>query len=273
MGQYRGKIRLVVLDTAGVVCDGPQDLRHLYPRDDLKGVKAPVIAFDELLMRYGLHLDWAAIRRPMGLFKRTHLERLLSDDHAADQFRQVHGRSWTDEDVDRMFEEFRPILDTVVIREELARPVDGVLECLTALRRAGILIGCDTGYTASASALLNRALSERYGIVFDVTTNSEIVRGRPAPFMVFDCMVKADVYPVEAVVKVDDTRAGMQEGRNAGVWTVGVYQTGNDTYDQLKTTEPDFLVPSVKDLPEVIFNQLEPQLARGRRPGEETDYP
>jgi phosphonoacetaldehyde hydrolase len=268
VGRYRGRIKLVVLDTAGVICDGPQDLRHLYPRDDLKGVKAPVVAFDEVLARHGLQVDWATIRKPMGLFKRTHLQRLLEDEGVAAQFERVHHRAWTEADLDRMFEDFRPILDRVIVQEELSRPIDGVQECIATLRDAGIVIGCDTGYTASASALLNNVLAQRFGVVVDVTTNAEVARGRPSPFMVFDCMAKADLYPVEAVVKVDDTRAGMYEGRNAGAWTVGVYESGNDTYDQLREAEPDFLIPSLKDLPAVIFDQIEPRLARGGLPGQ-----
>ena len=61
---------------------------------------------------------------------------------------------------------------------------------------------------------------------------------------------------------------GMYEGRNAGAWTVGVHESGNDTYDQLREAEPDFLIPSIKDLPEVIFNQIDPRLARGELPGQ-----
>jgi len=172
------------------------------------------------------------------------------------------------EDLDTLFVDFRPILDDVIVREDLARPIEGTKDCIEALRAAGIVIGCDTGYTDSASKLLNNVLKEQYGIRFDVTTNAEIVKGRPSPFMVFDCMDKADLYPVEAVVKVDDTRAGMHEGRNAGAWTVGVYATGNDTYEQLHEAEPDFLVPSVKYLPEIVFGQIEPRLRRGELPGQ-----
>ncbi len=268
MGRYRGRIKLVVLDTAGVVCDGPQDLRRQYPRDDGKGVKAPVVAFDETLAKHKLMLDWATIRKPMGLFKRTHLQRLLEDERVATLFEKQYGRPWTNKDLDTMFVDFRPILDDVIVREDLARPIEGTKDCIEALRAAGIVIGCDTGYTDSASKLLNNVLKEQYGIKFDVTTNAEIVKGRPSPFMVFDCMDKADLFPVEAVVKVDDTRAGMYEGRNAGAWTVGVYATGNDTYEQLHETEPDFLVPSVKYLPEIVFGQIEPRLRRGELPGQ-----
>jgi len=35
------------------------------------------------------------------------------------------------------------------------------------------------------------------------------------------------VYPPQAVVKIGDTIADIEAGRNAGVWTVGVTKTGN----------------------------------------------
>jgi phosphonoacetaldehyde hydrolase len=268
MGRYRGRVKLVVLDTAGVVCDGPQDLKRQYPGDDGKGVKAPVVAFDETLRKYKLSVDWATIRKPMGLFKRTHLQRLLEDERVATLFEKQYGRPWAEKDLETMFADFRPILDDVIVREDLARPIEGTKECIASLREGGMLIGCDTGYTASASGLLNAVLAKQYGITFDVTTNAEEVKGRPSPFMVFDCMDKADVYPVEAVVKVDDTRAGMHEGRHAGAWTVGVYETGNDTYEQLNDVEPDFLIPSVKYLPQIVYGQIEPRLRRGELPGQ-----
>lgn len=36
------------------------------------------------------------------------------------------------------------------------------------------------------------------------------------------------VSSVDACVKVDDTIAGIEEGRRAGMWTVGVVMTGNE---------------------------------------------
>jgi phosphonoacetaldehyde hydrolase len=46
--------------------------------------------------------------------------------------------------------------------------------------------------------------------------------------MIFETMKQLGVYPVEAVVKVGDTVPDIQAGLNAGVWTVGVAQTGNE---------------------------------------------
>ena len=75
---YTGKIKLAVLDTAGTFCDGPGDLRARWPKDDLRGCKAPVVPFYEALQQFGIECDWAEIRKPMGNFKPTHLRMLLN---------------------------------------------------------------------------------------------------------------------------------------------------------------------------------------------------
>ena len=81
-------------------------------------------------------------------------------------------------------------------------------------------------------------------------------------------MDKANVYPPAAVVKADDITAGIQEGRNSGAWTVGVYATGAHRYETLLEAGPDFLVPSVKYLPDIVYNQIQPRLMRGELPSE-----
>jgi len=253
---------------AGVVCDGPQDLSHIYPGDDLKGCKAPVIPFAEVLLKHNIVVDWATIRKHMGLYKKTHMQMLLEDIDVKAQFKKVYGHDWSKKDFDQIFDEFQQLLNEVIVREELAKPIEGALECIAKLREAGIVVGSDTGYTKEASTALRKLLKEKHNLVFDVTTDAETVKGRPSPFMVFDCMDKANVYPVEAVVKIDDTVAGMYEGRNAGAWTIGIYNTGSDDYDQLAKAKPDFLVPSINYVAEIIFNQIEPRLRRGKLPGQ-----
>ena len=55
----------------------------------------------------------------------------------------------------------------------------------------------------------------------------DVPRGRPAPWMVYHCMQRLQVYTPGTVVKIGDTVADIEEGVNAGVWTVGVARTGN----------------------------------------------
>jgi phosphonoacetaldehyde hydrolase len=271
--RYTGKIELAVLDTAGTFCDGPGDLRSRWPLDDLRGCKAPVVPFYEALKQFDLECDWATIRKPMGNFKPTHLRMLLSDPEVKAQFYEKYGRDWNQDDFDKILAAFRPLMSKYIVDPDLAKPIDGALECIDALRDAEILVGCDTGYYEEDSNNLNKYLEDTYGLKFDVTTNSEKVPGRPSPFMVFDCMLSAykmteKVIPVESVVKIDDTAAGMYCGNNAGAWTIGLYASGSNTYDQLALSKPDYLVPSVKYVSDIIFYEIEPRLRRGERPGQ-----
>ena len=266
--RYTGKIKLAVLDTAGTFCDGPQDLRKRWPEDDLRGCKAPVVPFYETLKKFNIVVDWGTIRKPMGNFKPTHLRMLLDLPEVQEQFIREFGHTYTDKEFDMFLADFRGRMSKYIVDDDLAKPIDGALECIAKLREAGILVGCDTGYYNDDSKMLNKKLEDKFGMKFDVTTNSEIVPGRPSPFMVYDCMMKTRTDVIESVVKIDDTAAGMICGNNAGCWTIGLYATGSNGYDQLAASKPDFLVPSVTYVPEIIFGQIEPRLKRGERPGQ-----
>ncbi|MFQ5994903.1 MAG: HAD family hydrolase [Acidiferrobacterales bacterium] len=268
MLRYIGPIKLVIMDIAGTVCDGPQDLRHLYPRDDGLAVKGPVIVFEKMFNEFGMDVDWATIRKPMGKFKKEHLADILEFNDVAQQFKRSHGHEWTQQDLDQMFDMFRPTMAQVAVTDDLIRPFDGVKEAIEEFRAAGIQVGCDTGYPGETCDVIYQTLAEKYGIVFDVTADSENVRGRPTPFLVYDCMHKANVYPPTAVVKADDITAGIQEGCNSGAWTVGIYATGAHDRETLKEAGADFLIPAAKDLPEVVFNEIQPRVMRGELPGQ-----
>ena len=270
MARYTGKIKMVILDIAGTVCDGPQDLSHLYPNDDGKGVKAPVLSFEKIFQKRDMDIDWATIRKPLGLFKKEHLHELLKDAGVAAEFKQAHGRDWRQRDLDEMFAEFRPIVAEIAVTDELVRPIEGLKRAVDEMRAAGIVIACDTGYPVEAASAIYAKLADEHDVVFDVVADSETVTGRPSPFLVFDCMNKANVYPPEAVVKADDIEAGMFEGRNAGAWTVGLYATGEHDRERLGASQsaPDFLVPSAGHLPQLVFGEIEPRLIRGELPGQ-----
>lgn len=51
--------------------------------------------------------------------------------------------------------------------------------------------------------------------------------GRPSPFMLFECMRRMKVYPPCHVVKVGDTAVDMQEGKNAGAFSIGILTGSN----------------------------------------------
>jgi phosphonoacetaldehyde hydrolase len=66
---------------------------------------------------------------------------------------------------------------------------------------------------------------------------TDVLAGRPAPWI---CLRKAEnlgVYPAETVVKVGDTQPDIYEGLNAGMWTISLAKTGNELGLSEKETE------------------------------------
>ena len=61
-----------------------------------------------------------------------------------------------------------------------------------------------------------------------IVCSSDVPHGRPLPFMCYKNAIDLNIYPLEAMVKIGDTINDIEEGRNAGMWTVGVAQTGNE---------------------------------------------
>ena len=111
--------------------------------------------------------------------------------------------------------------------------------------------------------------------------------GRPAPFLIYEAARRLDIFPLTSIVKVDDTAVGIQAGRNAGCWTVGISRTGNcvglscEEFESLSPQErkekvdaaaatlthagAHEVIESVADLPDVIA-RFEQKLSQGQRP-------
>src|SRR5262249_48058679 len=110
---------------------------------------------------------------------------------------------------------------------------------------------------------------------------------RPKPWMIFRLMEELDVCPPAAVVKVGDTVPDIEEGRNAGAWSVGVTHTGSEvgcTAEEFAAL-PDAerrervaaaghrlcaagahaVLGSAADVP-ALLDDLNDRLARGERP-------
>lgn len=268
--RYRGPIKLVVLDLSGTVLD--------------YGCRAPAVAFVEVFKQYGVDLTVEQARRPMGLGKRDHIQALTRMDAIAGAWEEVHGHPVTDEDVDRIFADFRQVQLQVLPR--YAKLIPGTLQTVAGLRERGIHIGCTTGYFTEAMALAQEEAA-RQGFVADSSVAStQVPAGRPAPWMVMQNMMNTGVFPPQAVVKVDDTPPGIAEGLNACTWTVGLAKTGNEvglTLEEIEALSPDalerkldrardrlarsgahYVVDGIGDLLPVI-DAIEQRLARGER--------
>jgi phosphonoacetaldehyde hydrolase len=92
----------------------------------------------------------------------------------------------------------------------------------------GLKIGTNTGYNRQMVEILLEEARQQ-GLEPDSTVSaSEVPAGRPEPWMSLLNAQQMRVFPMEAVVKVDDTIPGIEEGLNAQMWTIGLAKTGNE---------------------------------------------
>jgi phosphonoacetaldehyde hydrolase len=209
---YRGPVQAVLLDWAGTTMDF--------------GCVAPAVVFAQVFERRGVPISMAEARGPMGAHKRVHIEQITRQDAVRRRWQEAHGRLPNDDDVQAMFEDFVPRqLECLSTYSEL---IPGALETVAALRQRGVKIGSTTGYTTEMTAI-NLRDAARQGYEPDSTVSaSEMPSGRPYPFMCLQNAVNLQVDCVQACVKVDDTVPGVEEGLNAGMWSVGLAVSGNE---------------------------------------------
>jgi phosphonoacetaldehyde hydrolase len=205
-------IRLVIFDWAGTLVD----------HGSIAPIAALVAAFNEL----GLKLTESEARGPMGLPKRDHIGLLLQSASISAQWLQTFGRQPTRADGDSLYERFLPLQIAEAKKRTLLIP--GVLKCCAALRDKKIAIGTTTGYPRKVGEVVVEAARNQGLIPDHCVYTDDVPAGRPAPWMIFRNMEATGVMPPSAVVKVGDTVPDIEEGHNAGCWTIGITETGSE---------------------------------------------
>lgn len=268
---YRGQLKAAVFDWAGTTVD--------------YGCFAPAVVFMEVYKRKGVEISIEEARGPMGSHKKDHIRQISQSDSVAQRWKAAHGREPNECDVEEMYREFIPM--QLACLADYCDLIPGTLETIAELRRRGLKIGATTGYTEEMGAIV-AAEAKRRGYAPDCSiAGTQVPAGRPHPYMLLQNAINLQVYPMEAIVKIGDTVPDIDEGLNAGAWTVGVVKTGNElglTEEQIAGTNPEalraklakgytkmrqsgahYVVDGISDVPPVL-DDISSRLARGERP-------
>lgn len=238
------------------------------------GSLAPTQIFVEAFATFGIRITLEQARGPMGLSKWQHIHQLLQEPAIHAQWLTVFGKAPEDADVDAVYARFMPLQIAKV--GEFSAPIDGAAEVLHWLRDQGLRTGSCSGYPRVVlDKLLPQAAAA--GVAPEhVVAGDELAAGaRPGPFMALANVLALGLTDVRACVKVDDTVPGIEEGRNAGMWSVGLSLSGNEVgYSleeyarapageaaariaaadaKLRAAGAHYVVHSVRDLPEVLL--------------------
>jgi phosphonoacetaldehyde hydrolase len=205
-------LRAAILDWAGTAVDF--------------GSLAPVAALQRVFEENAVPITAAEARRDMGILKKDQIRAICAGERVRGAWRLRHGADPAETDVERMFAEFLPRQTEILA--EYSAPIPGVVDAVEGWRHAGLKIGSSTGYTRELlDVVIEAAAAQGYRPDASVTPD-EVGGGRPKPFMCYRNAILLGIYPLWQCVKIGDTPADIAEGRNAGMWTVGITATGNE---------------------------------------------
>jgi phosphonoacetaldehyde hydrolase len=214
-------IKAVIFDWAGTIID--------------YGCIAPTQVFIEVFSEKDIIITMEEARIPMGLAKKDHVRELFRLGTVQKQWYCTYGRVPAEIDVELMYSELEPKLTAIV--KNYTEPIPGAIELIEALKRQGVKVGSTTGYVTEMMENI-LPLSFAKGLIPDsIVTSSEVPSARPYPWMIYRNCEKMNVYPLSQMVKIGDTIADIQEGINAGMWTIGLTKSGNELGLTLAETE------------------------------------
>lgn len=202
-------IEAVIFDWAGTTVD--------------YGCFAPVQAFVESFAQVGIEVTLDEVREPMGALKRTHIERMLAMPRIKNLFEKKYNRPSNELDVDQLLATFTEKLMTELSEHTKVKPK--VVEVVNHLRKEGIKIGSTTGYTSQMLKPV-AAAAKLQGYAPDTVVTPDDVGGvgRPSPLMLQKNLELLNVSKIENVLKIGDTVSDIEEGKNAGVKSIGVIE-------------------------------------------------
>ena len=265
-------IKAVIFDWAGTMVDF--------------GCMAPVEALIDAFAAQGVPISQAEVRRDMGRAKRDHIEAILNEPAVAARWAAAKGAPPAPAAADAIFDALAPLIEAAATR--CADLIPGAAAAAKDLLERGVKLGSGTGYTRQMmSGTLPRAAAQGYSPQI-VVCAGETPSGRPSPLMTWKALVALDAWPAQACVKVDDATVGIEEGRVAGCWTIGLAASGNGvglnlqdfralddverinrvavSAAELKAAGADYVIDSVADIGPVL-DTIAARIAAGDRPG------
>ena len=268
---YTGPVKQVVFDLAGTTVDF--------------GCMAPVAAFIEGFKKMGVDITDIQAREPMGMEKRAHIRAIAAMDGVDQIWRNIHGQSSTEDDIEAMYQLFVPLLLEVL--PDYSDTVPGLAETLAFLDDRQILYSATTGYFRQATDIVLGKAAQHGFHPLATCCATEVPAGRPEPWMIYRCMQDLRTFPIAAVVNVGDTKVDVESGRNAGTWSIGVAGSGNmmgvtlEEFKRMDETQlferignarqalndagAHYVIDQISELPEVI-EKIEHRLSAGERP-------
>ena len=207
---YRGTIQAVILDWGGTVLD--------------HGCCDAVGAMRAAMHEAGVEPTEGDLRRKMGVSKLEQIRGLFESERVREEWVARHKAAIDEAGLLTLRDRYTAL--ALATRQRDLLP--GVMPLHEFLRQLGVVVATTTSQERPVmEQMLEMAARQGFHPAASACPD-DTGMGRPAPYMCYQIATRLRLHPLGACVKVGDTVADMEEGRNAGMWTIGVAETGNE---------------------------------------------
>lgn len=191
--------------------------------------------FVNAFMNHGLAVEERTIKANRGKDKKVMIETVLSEKGMGSELIQPILHSFQDHLQNRL--------------DNFSRN-EGADDIFHYLKERRIHIGLGSGLPRDIFEAILHHLGWSENDFDYIGIAEEIGKSRPDPVMLFDVMSKLKIGK-EELLKVGDTVADIQEGKNAGVMTMAIL-SGTQEEKEIVDAGPDFIIRSLMELVQII---------------------
>jgi len=204
------KIKLIIFDISGTIID--------------HGSLVTVITFKKVFNNFGIKVNPQLIIKDMGIKKENHIKKILNEDQIKIQFKNKHGIVKISNKIfNKICLDFDKELK-IQVKKKLSF-IKGFKNLYKFTKKNNIKIGLTTGYPRSVLNIILRYFKEKNFLPHYAVSTSDVKRGRPCGDMTLKIIKKLKIKK-KHVLKIDDSISGIEEGKNAGVKTIGLTLSG-----------------------------------------------
>nr|WP_294942393.1 HAD-IA family hydrolase [uncultured Mucilaginibacter sp.] len=226
-------IKLVVFDMAGTTV-----------KDEDKVTETFRLAME----KYGYTVTYDAINPLMGYEKSVAITKML-------QQLEPDGQKITPGLVKNIHKEFIALMIAYYKKAEAIEALPNAEETMAVLKKAGIKIGVNTGFSKDiAETIVERLQWCEKGLIDYLIGSDEVENGRPNPAMINRMMKLAGITNPLEVAKVGDTEVDIREGQNAGCKYVIAVTTGAFTRAELEPYNPTHILDDIAGVLPIVLN-------------------
>lgn len=251
------KVRACIFDLGGTIVD----------RYSITPLKSLI----ETFKRHNINISNDLIFKDMGIDKKIHIENILDDTNVYQEWFKQYKRNPEYDDVLKLHQTFKNIQIKKSHKIDIIPETYNVFEYL---KKNNIKIGCTTGFDKNNADIIGNVLNNNICKLDNIVSSTCVEKSRPHSDMIYKNMRDLEVSNPKTMIKIDDTNIGIKEGKNAGLWTVGIARWStymnvlpeninnmNDVVigerlekskEKLKQSQPDFIIETLDELPNII---------------------